>query len=211
MIDINEIKFDEAGLVPAVIKDFYSGRVLTVAYMNRESLEITINEKRSCFWSRSRKELWRKGETSGNTQRVVSITADCDNDALLVEVIKEGPACHLGTESCFTNPVFHDDSVKGLSLDALYELILERKEKKPEGSYTAYLFNKGIEKILKKTGEECSEVIIAAMKGNKDEIVYETADLCYHVLVMMAQSGITVGDIKKELSSRHSTPGARKE
>lgn len=202
-MDINTLKFDSSGLIPAVVQDFYSHRVLTVAYMNRESLEITLREKRTCFFSRSRQELWRKGETSGNVQHVVSVTADCDGDALVVEVIKDGPACHLGTDSCFNNTIFSDDEIERFSLEALYELLSERNRLRPEGSYTTYLFEKGKEKILKKVGEECTEVIIGAMKDSKEETIYEIADLCYHVMVLMVSSGITIEDIKKELASRH--------
>ena len=202
-MDINTLKFDSSGLIPAVVQDFNSHRVLTVAYMNRESLEITLREKRTCFFSRSRQELWRKGETSGNVQHVVSVTADCDGDALVVEVIKDGPACHLGTDSCFNNTIFSDDEIERFSLEALYELLSERDRLRPEGSYTTYLFEKGREKILKKVGEECTEVIIGAMKDSKEETIYEIADLCYHVMVLMVSSGITIEDIKKELASRH--------
>lgn len=200
---VDNIKFGADGLIPAVVQDFYSGEVLTVAYMNRESLEISLKEKRTCFYSRSRRELWRKGETSGNVQRIVSIKSDCDNDALVVEVIKSGPACHLGTDSCFTNLIFNDDEVARFSLESLYSLLEERKKERPDGSYTTYLFEKGKEKILKKVGEECTEVIIGSMKGSKEETVYEISDLCYHLLVLMVESGITVDDIKNELASRH--------
>ncbi len=201
MIDINELKFDERGLIPAVVQDFVSGEVLTLAYMNRESLEITIREGRTCFWSRSRQELWRKGETSGNIQHVVNITADCDRDALVVQVRKEGPACHLGNESCFAFPV--QESEEPFTLHTLYSLLKERDRLRPEGSYTSYLFEKGREKILKKLGEECTEVVIGAMKGDREETVYELADLCYHALVLMVSEGIDPDDIRKELASRH--------
>ena len=202
-MELSNLKFDANGLIPAVVQDFYSKKVLTVAYMNRESLEITIKEGRTCFWSRSRQELWRKGETSGNVQHVVSITADCDFDALVVEVIKDGPACHLGTDSCFTNLLFQDEQVQQFTLEALYGLLEERNRLRPEGSYTTYLFEKGREKILKKVGEECTEVIIGAMKQDKAETIFEISDLCYHVLVLMVEAGITIADIKKELASRH--------
>lgn len=202
-MNINELNFDEKGLIPAVVQDFYTKQVLTVAYMNTESLEITLKEKKTCFYSRSRKELWLKGETSGNFQHVVSITADCDMDALVVEVIKDGPACHLGTESCFMNTLFDDESIQQFSLKALYSLLEQRNIQRPEGSYTTYLFEKGKEKILKKVGEECTEVIIGAMKNSKEETIYEISDLCYHILVLMVESGISVDDIKNELSSRH--------
>ena len=202
-MDITSLRFDANGLIPAVVQDFYTKKVLTVAYMNRESLEITLREKRTCFWSRSRGELWRKGETSGNVQHVVSVTADCDADALVVEVIKDGPACHLGTDSCFTNLLFSDETVQQFSLDALYTLLEGRNKERPAGSYTTYLFEKGREKILKKVGEECTEVIIGAMKDSREETIYEISDLCYHVLVLMVESGITLDDIRRELAGRH--------
>jgi len=204
MIDINELKFDEKGLIPAVVQDFDTKQVLTVAYMNRESLEITLREGRTCFWSRSRQELWRKGESSGNVQHVVNIVADCDRDALVVEVKKEGPACHLGNESCFAFPVYEAEDVQApFSIDGLYALLEERNALRPEGSYTSYLFEKGREKILKKIGEECTEVVIGAMKGDREETVYELADLCYHALVLMVAEGIDPADIRAELASRH--------
>ena len=203
MIDINELKFDEKGLIPAIVVDSLTGKVLTLAYMNKESLEISMEKKLTCFFSRSRQELWLKGETSGNFQHIVSITADCDKDALVVVVEKDGPACHTGTESCFTAPVFESDELSQFTMDGLYELLLGRKEKLPEGSYTTYLFRKGIDKILKKIGEESTEVIIAGKAGDKKETIYEIADLAYHVMVMMVEMGISVDDIRKELASRH--------
>ena len=202
-MDINTLKFDEKGLIPAVVQDFYTKQVLTVAYMNRESLEITLNEKKTCFFSRSRQELWRKGETSGNFQHVVSVTADCDGDALVVEVIKDGPACHTGSESCFFNLIYSDEAARRFTLETLYELLVGRNEQRPEKSYTTYLFEKGREKILKKVGEESTEVVIAAMKNEKPETVFEIADLCYHVMVLMVDMGITPQDILTELESRH--------
>ena len=203
MIKIEELKFDKDGLIPAIVVDVITKEVLTVAYMNKESLEITMKEARTCFWSRSRQELWRKGETSGNVQHVVSITADCDKDALVVKVEKEGPACHTGAESCFFNPVYIHEEKSEFSLKGLYDLLVGRKTEKPEGSYTTYLFEKGTDKILKKVGEECTEVIIAGKADDKKETVYEIADLAYHVMVLMVQMGITVEDIHKELASRH--------
>jgi len=203
MLDLNTLKFDEKGLIPAVVVDADSKKVLTLAYMNRESLEISIKEKRTCFWSRSRQELWRKGETSKNVQHIVSITADCDRDALTVEVKKEGPACHLGTDSCFTTPVWENDEMRPFSLDGLMEMLVGRKIEKKEGSYTTYLFEKGIDKILKKVGEECTEVIIAGKGNDKKETIYEIADLVYHVMVLMIEMGISLDDIQKELASRH--------
>lgn len=202
-MDITKLKFDDKGLIPAVVQDFYTKKVLTVAYMNRESLEISINEKRTCFFSRSRQELWRKGETSGNVQHIVSITADCDYDALVVQVIKDGPACHLGTDSCFTSVLFEDEKVQAFALETLYDLLVQRNNERPEKSYTTYLFEKGKEKILKKVGEECTEVVIGAMKNDKNETIYEISDLCYHILVLMVEMGITVDEIKQELASRH--------
>lgn len=203
MFDINTLKFDEKGLIPAVVVDALSKKVLTVAYMNRESLEISMKEGKTCFWSRSRQELWRKGETSGNFQHVVSITADCDRDALTVEVLKDGPACHLGTESCFNETVYQSEENHGFSIDGLMELLEGRKADKPEGSYTTYLFEKGLDKILKKVGEESTEVIIAAKAEDKKETIYEIADLAYHVLVLMVEAGISLEDVRKELASRH--------
>ena len=199
---INSLKFDANGLIPAVVQDHFTGKVLTVAYMNRESLEISMREGMTCFWSRSRQELWRKGETSGNRQHIVSITADCDRDALVVRVIKDGPACHLGTDSCFNEKIFESETPE-FSLDGLYEMLVGRKVEGKEGSYTTYLFSKGKEKILKKVGEECTEVVIGAMKDSKDETIYEISDLAYHVLVLMIEMGISLNDIRTELASRH--------
>ncbi|MBQ6553279.1 MAG: bifunctional phosphoribosyl-AMP cyclohydrolase/phosphoribosyl-ATP diphosphatase HisIE [Clostridia bacterium] len=203
LINANELKYGADGLIPAVVVDAETGKVLTVAYMNAESLEITMKEGRTCFWSRSRGELWRKGETSGNVQRVVDITADCDLDALLVRVKKEGPACHTGSDSCFFNAVYVSDENSAFSLDALMELIKGRKTDKKEGSYTTYLFEKGIDKILKKIGEESTEVIVAGKGGDRAETIYEIADLCYHVMVLMAEMGISNDEILRELASRH--------
>ncbi len=203
MLDINTLKFDDKGLIPAIVVYATSKKVLTLAYMNKESLEISIKEQKTCFFSRSRGELWRKGETSGNFQHIVSITADCDNDSLVVLVNKDGPACHLGTDSCFNNTVFESEDNHAFSMDGLYDLLVGRKTDKPEGSYTTYLFEKGIDKILKKVGEECTEVIIGAKSNDKAETVYEIADLAYHVMVLMVEMGISVDDIKKELASRH--------
>ena len=202
MVNIDNLKFDEKGLIPAIVQDYYTKKVLTLAYMNRESLEISVKEGRTCFYSRSRKKLWRKGEESGNIQHIVSITADCDLDALTVEVVKEGPACHLGTDSCFENAVWVNPEYKPFSLPALYDLIKGRKDNPKEGSYTTYLFQKGIDKILKKVGEECTEVIIGA-KNSKEEAVFEIADLTYHVMVLMAQQGITLENVIDELAKRH--------
>lgn len=203
MINIDELKFDERGLIPAVVVDAYSKKVLTVAYMNKESLKISMEKELTCFYSRSRKELWLKGETSRNYQHIVSITADCDRDALTVVVEKDGPACHLGTDSCFEYPVFVSETRSEFSMEGLYELLEERKRDLPEGSYTSYLFEKGLDKILKKIGEESTEVIIAGKAEDKRETVYEIADLAYHVMVLMVEAGISVEDVKKELASRH--------
>ena len=203
MIKIEELKFDKDGLIPAIVVDVVTKDVLTLAYMNKESLEITLAEKRTCFWSRSRQKLWRKGETSGNVQHVVSITADCDKDALVVKVEKEGPACHTGEESCFFQPLYINEEKSEFSLKGLYGLLQSRKQQMPEGSYTTYLFEKGLDKILKKVGEESTEVIIAGKAEDKKETVYEIADLAYHVMVLMVQMGITVEDVQAELASRH--------
>lgn len=203
MISIEELKFDEKGLIPAIVVDAVTKRVLTLAYMNRESLEISMEQELTCFWSRSRGELWHKGETSGNYQHIVSITADCDRDALVVMVEPDGPACHLGTESCFEAPVFQSENRHEFSYEGLMRLIAGRKTEKKEGSYTTYLFEKGLDKILKKVGEEATEVIIAAHAGDRKETVYEIADLAYHVMVLMIEAGISLEDIHRELASRH--------
>jgi len=203
MLNINELKFDKDGLIPAIVTDAKTGEVLTLAYMNEESLKITMEKGLTCFWSRSRQELWLKGETSGNYQHVVSITADCDRDALVVKVEKDGPACHTGAESCFNDTVFESDERHEFSYAALMKLIEGRKTDAKEGSYTTYLFQKGLDKILKKVGEECTEVIIAAKAEDKRETVYEIADLAYHVMVLMIEAGISLDDIRDELASRH--------
>ena len=203
MIKIDELKFDEQGLIPAVVVDSVTREVLTLAYMNRESLEISLERGMTCFWSRSRQELWLKGETSGNYQHIVSITADCDKDALVVVVDKDGPACHTGVGSCFHNPVWSSEERNDFTLQGLYELLEERNKERPQGSYTTYLFEKGIDKILKKVGEECTEVIIAAKADDKKETVYELADLAYHAMVLMVRMGISVEDVHRELASRH--------
>ena len=198
-----ELKFDANGLIPAIVQDHYTKQVLTLAYMNAETLALTIAEGRTVFWSRSRQEIWRKGETSGNVQRVVSITADCDADALVVEVVKDGPACHTGAESCFFQPVYVSEELKQFTYEGLYELIKGRKTAPKEGSYTTYLFDKGLEKILKKVGEECTEVLIGGAKNDREETIYEIADLAYHVLVLMVEMGITLEDITAEEAKRH--------
>lgn len=199
----NNLKFDANGLIPAIVQDHYTREVLTLAYMNAETLALTIAEGRTVFYSRSRREIWRKGETSGNVQRVVSITADCDRDALVVEVVKDGPACHTGAESCFFDPVYVSEELKQFTWQGLYELIEGRKTDPQEGSYTSYLFDKGLEKILKKVGEESTEVVIAGLKQDKAETIFEISDLAYHVLVLMIELGISVEDITKELEKRH--------
>jgi phosphoribosyl-ATP pyrophosphohydrolase/phosphoribosyl-AMP cyclohydrolase len=203
MVKIEELKFDANGLIPAILVDNVSKEVLMMAYMNEESLKITMEKNLACFYSRSRKELWLKGETSGNYQHVVSITADCDKDALIVVVEPDGPACHTGEKSCFYNDLYQSEELHEFSLDGLMNLIEGRKTEKKEGSYTTYLFEKGLDKILKKVGEECTEVIIAAKADDKKETIYEIADLCYHTLVLMIQMGISLEDIHRELASRH--------
>lgn len=203
MTEIDQLKFDEKGLIPAVIVEAGTHELLMVAYMNRESLKISIETGKTCFWSRSRQELWTKGETSGNYQHIVSITADCDLDTLKVVVEKDGPACHTGAETCFFNPVYQSDEKSDFTLDALMELIRGRKTNPQEGSYTTYLFQKGLDKILKKIGEESTEVIIAAKDNDQKETIYEISDLVYHVMVMMIQQGISLEDIRRELASRH--------
>ncbi len=203
MLDLTKLKFDDKGLIPAIVVDAVSKEVLTLAYMNEESLRITLEKGLTCFYSRSRQELWLKGETSGNYQHVVSVTADCDGDALVVVVEKDGPACHTGAESCFMQPVWQSEERQAFSLRGLYEMLVGRNETRPEGSYTTYLFEKGIDKILKKVGEECTEVIIAGKADDKKETIYELADLAYHAMVLMVQMGITVEDVHKELASRH--------
>ena len=203
MIDIEKLKFDEKGLIPAIVVDAVTKKVLTLAYMNKESLQISIEKELTCFFSRPRQELWLKGETSGNFQHIVSITADCDNDALVVMVEPDGPACHLGTTSCFNNEVFQSNERHEFSYNGLMELIKGRKTDQKEGSYTTYLFQKGVDKMLKKIGEECTEVIIAAKAEDRKETIYEIADLAYHVMVLMIEQGISLEDIHKELASRH--------
>lgn len=197
------LKYDNNGLIPAIVQDAHTKEVLTLAYMNEESLALTLAEKRTVFYSRSRKCLWRKGETSGNVQKVLYIKADCDGDALVVGVDKSGPACHTGNESCFFNEIYMDECVTDFCLDSLYNLLRGRKAEPKEGSYTSYLFSKGIDKILKKVGEECTEVIIAGTKRDKEETVFELADLVYHCLVLMVESGISLWDVKNELAKRH--------
>lgn len=203
MLNIDELKFDEKGLIPAIVVDAKTKKVLTLAYMNRESLEISLEKELTCFWSRSRNELWLKGETSGNYQHIVSITADCDNDALVVLVEPDGPACHTGSYSCFIKPVFQSEERSEFSYEGLMELIRGRKTNPQDGSYTTYLFNKGLDKILKKVGEESTEVIIAAKAEDKKETVYEISDLAYHIMVLMVETGISLDDIRDELAARH--------
>ena len=203
MLDIDSLKFDDKGLIPAIVVDSGTKKVLTLAYMNRESLQTSMEKGLTCFFSRSRQELWLKGETSGNYQHIVSITADCDADALVVEVVKDGPACHLGTDSCFNDLVYTGDTAPAFQYEGLMELLRGRKENPPEGSYTSYLFEKGTDKILKKIGEEATEVIISAVQDDKANTVYELADLAYHAMVLMVQMGISLDDLKAELASRH--------
>ncbi len=203
MLNIDELKFDEKGLIPAIVTDAVSGKVLMLAYMNKESLKISMEKGLTCFWSRSRQELWLKGETSGNYQHIVSITADCDRDTLLVKVEKDGPACHTGAETCFNDEVWESDELHEFTYEGLMNLLIGRKIEKKEGSYTTYLFEKGLDKILKKVGEETTEVIIAAKDKDKKNTVYEIADLAYHVMVLMIEAGISLEDIHRELASRH--------
>ncbi len=203
MITIDELKFDEKGLIPAAVIDAKSRKLLTLAYMNRESLQISMEKELTCFWSRSRAELWLKGETSGNYQHIVSITADCDRDALMVLVEKDGPACHLGTDSCFEYPLFESEERHDFTLQGLMDMLIDRKANPKEGSYTNYLFDKGLDKILKKVGEESTEVIIAGKARDKAETVYEIADLAYHVMVLMIEAGISLEEVRDELASRH--------
>ncbi|MBQ8092445.1 MAG: bifunctional phosphoribosyl-AMP cyclohydrolase/phosphoribosyl-ATP diphosphatase HisIE [Clostridia bacterium] len=203
MIDVNELKFDAQGLIPAIVVDTESRKVLTLAYMNRESLAISMEKGLTCFYSRSRQTLWLKGETSGNYQHIVSITADCDKDALVVEVRKDGPACHLGTDSCFTNPVYEGEEPPAFSYDGLMEMLEGRRQTPVEGSYTSYLFGKGLDKILKKIGEESTEVIIAAKDHDRANTIYEIGDLMYHVMVLMVQEGISLDEIRQEMAGRH--------
>ena len=203
MIDITSLKFDERGLIPAIVVDTETKKVLTLAYMNEESLRISMEKGLTCFFSRSRQRLWLKGETSGNVQHIVSITADCDRDALVVEVRKEGPACHLGTDSCFNEVIFEGEEPPAFQYQDLMEMLVGRKLNPKEGSYTTYLFSKGIDKMLKKVGEETTEVIISAKDGDKANTIYEIGDLMYHVMVLMIEMGISLDDIKKEMASRH--------
>ncbi len=203
MFDIRTLRFNSRGLIPAIVVDTDTKKVLTLAYMSRESLEISMEKELTCFWSRSRQALWLKGETSGNYQHIVSITADCDRDALVVEVRKDGPACHLGTDSCFHETIFEGNTAPGFTYDSLMEMLSERKENPKEGSYTSYLFSKGRDKILKKVGEECTEVIISAKDNDKANTIYEIGDLMYHTMVLMLEMGITLEDIRKEMAGRH--------
>lgn len=203
MFELESLKFDQNGLIPAVVQDYFTKQVLTLAYMSRESLRISIEEERTCFYSRSRNCLWRKGETSGNVQHIVSIRADCDADALVVEVIPDGPACHTGAPSCFFQTLLQSEEHPDFSLDSLYQLLQGRNRERPEGSYTTYLFEKGLDKILKKVGEECTEVIIAAKAEDKAETIFEISDLTYHVLVLMVQASIAPADVFSQLASRH--------
>ena len=202
-MDIEKLKFDERGLIPAIVVDTESKKVLTLAYMSRESLEISMEKGLTCFFSRSRNELWLKGETSGNYQHIVSITADCDYDALTVEVRKDGPACHTGADSCFNSVIFEGEEPAGFQYSDLMEMLEGRKNEPKEGSYTSYLFEKGRDKILKKLGEECTEVIISAKDDDKPNTVYELGDLMYHAMVLMLDMGISLDEIKAEMASRH--------
>lgn len=198
---MTKLKFDDQGLIPVIVQDAETNEVLTLAYMNQESYELTLKDQLMTFYSRSRKELWCKGETSGNYQHLVSLKLDCDQDALVAKVKKDGPACHTGAESCFNETLFGEDVQA--TIDSLYELVKGRKEAPQEGSYTSYLFEKGVEKILKKVGEESTEVVIGAMKEDRSETVYEISDLAYHVLVLMVEMGIDLAEVRQELANRH--------
>lgn len=198
---MTKLKFDDQGLIPVIVQDAETNEVLTLAYMNQESYELTLKDQLMTFYSRSRKELWRKGETSGNYQHLVSLKLDCDQDALVAKVKKDGPACHTGAESCFNEVLYGED--QKTTIDALYELIKGRKETPQEGSYTSYLFEKGVEKILKKVGEESTEVVIGAMKEDRTETIFEISDLAYHVLVLMVEMGIDLTEVRQELANRH--------
>ncbi len=206
MLDIGKLKYDERGLIPAIIQDYDSRDVLMLGYMNEESLQLTLETKRTWFFSRSRQKLWNKGETSGNFQEVKEIRYDCDRDTLLIKVKPTGPSCHTGKKNCFYSPIYkgniEDNKVLEV-FDLLYERILGRKEEKAEESYTKYLFEEGIDKILKKIGEEASEVIIASKNDNREEIIYEVSDLIYHLLVLLAERNISFHEIRKELYRRY--------
>ena len=202
---MDELKFNEKGLIPAIVQDHYSKKVLMMAWMNKESLEISLREKKTCFYSRSRQELWTKGLTSGHFQYVKKLMIDCDNDTLLAQVAQTGAACHTGNRSCFYRTLVEKESphVNPLKvLEEVYGVIEDRKLHPKEGSYTNYLFEKGIDKILKKVGEECTEIVIAAKNPNPEEIKYEIADFLYHCMVLMAEKGVTWEDITEELAHR---------
>jgi phosphoribosyl-ATP pyrophosphohydrolase/phosphoribosyl-AMP cyclohydrolase len=207
MVDIKELKFNQQGLIPAVIQDYSNGKVLMVGYMNEKSLKLTIETRKTWFYSRSRQKLWNKGETSGNFQEVKTIKYDCDKDTLLIEVIPKGPACHTGEESCFYRSLLEDESSDDVNrkeiLDLLYDRIRGRKEENVQESYTKYLFDKGIDKILKKVGEEASEVIIGAKNDNEEEIIYEISDLIYHLMVLLVEKNISLDAIRNELYKRY--------
>ena len=202
-LDVKGLKYDERGLIPAIVIDTETRRVLMLAYINEESLRLSMEKGLTCFYSRSRQKLWLKGETSGNYQHIVSITADCDRDTLLVEVRKDGPACHLGTESCFSDVIFEGDEPPAFQYEDLMEMLRGRRDNPKEGSYTTYLFQKGLDKMLKKVGEETTEVIIAAKDHDRANTIYEIGDLMYHVMVLMLEAGISLEDIKREMASRH--------
>ena len=199
----NEIKFDEKGLIAAIAQDYITNEVLMAAYMNKEALEITLKEKRVCYFSRSRNCLWRKGETSGHIQHLKGLSYDCDADAILLKVDQVGNACHTGAYSCFFNKVYEEDITDKSIINKVYCQIQNRKDNPKEGSYTNYLFNEGLDKILKKVGEESSEVIIAAKNNRKEELIYEICDLIYHSLVLMVSEGVTINELQKELTKRH--------
>lgn len=209
---LQKLKFDSTGLIPAVVQDAATGRVLTLAYMNRETVQLSLRKGQTYFWSRSRQEIWHKGETSGNTQRICRVQADCDGDALLVWVEPKGPACHTGQESCFFNELFPAEAALGVgdraqkefltTVERLVGVIKDRRANMPDGSYTTYLFSKGLDKILKKIGEESAETIIAAKNKSKPELTMESADLLYHLLVLFVSEGLEVEEVLSELEKR---------
>ena len=203
-MDIEKIKFDDKGLVPVIVQDVKTNAVLMLAYMNKESLKITLETGEMVYYSRSREKLWQKGETSGNFQTLQELKMDCDKDTLLALVTQQGVACHTGNYSCFFEPIYGNGDFSGGYgiIDELFKVIEDRKANPKEGSYTSYLFDKGIDKILKKVGEECAEVIIAAKNGSSDEIKYEAADLIYHLFVMLSDRGLYPSEIMAELEKR---------
>ncbi len=203
-MDLDAVRFDENGLVPVVVQDARTGEVLTLAYANREALEETLKTKRSTFFSRSRGRLWRKGETSGHDQEVLEVALDCDRDAVLYKVIPHGPACHTGARTCFHHPVTGPAPLRlGEVLEKVYSTILERIHTLPEGSYVARLHQEGLDRILKKVAEEAGEVLLAAKNRNKEELLWESADLLFHLLLTLAEAGLSPSDLAETLKARH--------